>query len=126
MRALILFVLLVVPSLARAGYELPSHIDGCRTADGRFTITAEPVGKATNHGPNQWSFVWKDAKTKEMRTFPAQGVSGGQVHGQLFIAPDGETFALFNHVTLWYPGKSDMHGASKLWGMQSPERNDQR
>jgi hypothetical protein len=28
-------------------------------------------------------------------------------HGQLFIAPDGETSAMFNHVTLWYADKSD-------------------
>jgi gluconolactonase len=101
---------------ARAGYEPPCFIDGCRSANGRFVITAEPVGKIANHGPNQWNFVWKDTQTKETRTFPAKGVSKGQVFGQLYLAPDGETFALFNHVTLWYDGKSDMHGATKLWG----------
>jgi gluconolactonase len=101
---------------AWAGYEQPCFIDGCRSANGRFVITAEPDGKIANHGPNQWNFVWKDTQTKETRTFPAKGVSKGQVFGQLYLAPDGETFALFNHVTLWYDGKSDMHGATKLWG----------
>lgn len=116
MRLLPCFILLIIPALARAGYELPSHMDGCRSADGRFVIAAEPVGKATNHGPNKWQFVWTDSKEKKTVRLDAQGVSGGQVHGQLFIAPDGETFALFNHVTLWYSSKSDMHGATKLWG----------
>lgn len=124
MRTLTLLILLAFRSMACAGYELPSQIDGCRSVDGRFIITAEPIGKTTSHGPNQWSFVWKDTKTGETRTVPAQGVSGGQVHGQLFIAPDGETFALFNHVTLWYPGKSDMHGATKLWGDKAGSPRD--
>ncbi|MBM3829897.1 MAG: hypothetical protein FJ406_05105, partial [Verrucomicrobia bacterium] len=124
MRTLTLLILLAFRSMACAGYELPSQIDGCRSVDGRFLITAEPIGKTTSHGPNQWSFVWKDTKTGETRTVPAQGVSGGQVHGQLFIAPDGETFALFNHVTLWYPGKSDMHGATKLWGDKAGSPRD--
>lgn len=106
----------LAPGVVRAGYEMPCFIDGCQSVDGRFRITAEPVGKITNHGPNQWNFVWHDSKTNDTRKFPAKGVSGGQTHSQLFIAPDGETFALFNHVTLWYPGKSDMHGATQLWG----------
>jgi hypothetical protein len=101
---------------SQAGYEPPCFIDGCQSANGRFVITAEPVGKIANHGPNQWNFVWKDTQTKETLTFPAKGVSKGQLFGQLYLAPDGEMFALFNHVMLWYDGKSDMHGATKLWG----------
>lgn len=111
---ILLVSLAVAPLAARAGYEQPCHIDGCQSADGRFIITAEPVGKLTNHGPNQWRFIWKDTKEKKESAFPAKGVQGGQVHAQLFIAPDGETFALFNSVTLWTAGKSDMHGAAKL------------
>ena len=117
-RGLVLLGVLVLfpPTFLRAGYEQPCFIDGCQSSTGRFRITAEPVGKILNHGPNQWNFVWNDIKTGETRTFPAQGVSRGQAHGQLFIAPNGETFALFNHVSLWYADKSDMHGATKLWG----------
>ena len=29
--------------------------DGRQSSTGRFTITAEPVSKITNHGPNQWT-----------------------------------------------------------------------
>ncbi|MBL8796153.1 MAG: SMP-30/gluconolactonase/LRE family protein [Planctomycetia bacterium] len=114
---------LVPVASARAGYELPCHIDGCQSPDGRFVITAEPVGKLTNHGPNQWQFVWKDTKANKTEKFMARGVQGGQVHAQLFIAPDGETFALFNHVTLWTEGKSDMHGAGKLCDQPGKPRN---
>lgn len=52
-------LILALPSQARAGYELPSPIDGRRSVDGRFLITAEPIDKATNHAPNRWSFDWK-------------------------------------------------------------------
>ena len=116
MRTLTLLVILAVPALARAGYEPPCHIDGCRSADGRFVVTAEPVGKVTNHGPNKWQFVWTDTKEKKTQRFDAKEVPGGQVFGHLFVAPDGETFALWTHVVLWTDGKSDMHGANKLWG----------
>lgn len=116
-------VSLLVSAPARAGYEHPCHIDGCQSPDGRFVITAEPVGKLTNHGPNQWRFVWKDTKENKTDSFAARGVQGGQIHAQLFIAPDGETFALFNHVTLWTAGKSDMHGAAKLCDQPGKPKN---
>ena len=115
MRTLTLLVLLAGPALAHAGYEPPCHIDGCRSAEGRFVVTAEPVGKVTNHGPNKWQFVWTDTKEKKTQRFDAKEVPGGQVFGHLFVAPDGETFALWTHVVLWTEGKSDMHGANKLW-----------
>jgi hypothetical protein len=41
MRPLTVLVLLAVPGFARAGYEPPCHIDGCRSADGRFVVTAD-------------------------------------------------------------------------------------
>jgi sugar lactone lactonase YvrE len=109
-----------------AGYEPACFIDGAQSHDGRYVVTAESVGKIANHGPNQWKFIWKDTKVGETRTFPARSVSGGQVHAQLYVAPDGATFALFNHVTLWYPGKSDMHGAAKLWGEKAGVPQDVR
>jgi hypothetical protein len=109
-----LFTLLVFAGVAAAGYEAPSFIDGCRTADGRFVVTAEPVGKTATHGPNQWRFVWKDTKADKTITSDAKEVSAGQVYGHLFVAPDGETFALFQHVTLWAKEKSNGHGAAKL------------
>jgi hypothetical protein len=107
-------VLLLAGRWAHAGYEVPCYIDGGQSADGRYTVTTVPVGKITNHGPNHWQFVWHDARTDESRKFDAAEVQGGQIHAHLFVAPGGETFALFNHVTLWTEGKSDMHGAAKL------------
>jgi hypothetical protein len=99
---------------AFAGYEAPNFIDGGQSADGRFVVVAEPVGKLTNHGPNKWRFVWKDTKENKTITSDAKDVSAGQVYAQLFVAPDGETFALWNHVTLWASEKSGSHGAAKL------------
>lgn len=107
----------------QAGYEAPCHIDGCQSSDGRFVITAELIEKArTVHGPHQWRFVWKDTKTSETRTFPAQGVQGGQIYAHLFIAPDGATFALWNHVVLWTKDKSEMHGPKDIRpSLETPE-----
>lgn len=112
-----------------AGYEAPPHIDGCQSVDGRFAITAECTERAkTSHGPHKWDFVWRDTREDITKRYPAKGVQGGQVYAQLFIAPDGETFALFNHVTLWEPEKSHMHGPKDLPHHEDTEkwRNDHR
>ena len=96
-----------------AGYEMPSYIDGCRSMGGGFEITAKRTVKGkSSHGPHKWNYIWKNLKTGETKEFPAQGVQGGQIRGQLFIAPDGETFALWNHITMWWAEKSYMHAHS--------------
>ena len=101
------------PNLARAGYEAPSYIDGCRSADGRFEITARCIERGkTSHGPNKWVFVWKDLVEDKLVELPARGVQGGQTRGQLFIAPDGKTFAYWNHITMNWAEKSHMHASS--------------
>ena len=103
--------LALFPLLCRAGYEMPSYLDGCRSMGGRFEITARQTVKGkSSHGPNKWNYLWKDLKTGKTTEFPARSVQGGQVRGQLFIAPDGETFALWNHITMWWEEKSHMHG----------------
>lgn len=105
--------LLLVARTAHAGHETPSYIDGCQSVDGRFVITASLAKEATQktavHGPFDWQFTWKDTKTNTSRTFPAQGLQRAQIHAQLYIAPDGESFALFNHVTM-VCDQSHMHG----------------
>lgn len=99
----------------RAGYEQPAYIDGCQSIDGRYVITAEQTVRGkTVHGPHDWEFVWKDTATGETKRFPAQGIQGGQIYAQLFIAPDGETFALWNHITQYWPEKSHMHSHDVL------------
>jgi hypothetical protein len=119
---------------ASAGYNRPAYIDGCRSADGRFEIVAEAEVKGPSpHGPHEWEFVWKDNKTGATHRMPAQGIQGGVINAQLFIAPDGETFAIWNHMIQYWPTKSQMssghllppaHGARS--GSSSPSRaNDE-
>jgi sugar lactone lactonase YvrE len=121
-------VLLALPLFAAAGYAQPSFIDGCQSIDGRFVVTAAVVvdPKAGTRGgppkpnladgPLKWEFTWTDTRTGESKTYPAQGVQAGSISAQLFMAPDGETFALYNHVTVWSPGKSERLGAGVIRG----------
>ena len=110
-----ILVLLLIPSVVLAGYQAPPHIDGCQSADGRFVITAEllKTGKL-GHGPNEWRVIWKDTKKKIEQEITLEGLTKGQIFAQLFMAPDGETFAMFNHITLYSPGTSNMHGPKGL------------
>ena len=96
-----------------AGYEAPPYIDGCRSQNGRFQITAVATQRGkTSHGPNAWEFVWQDLEQGIINRFPAREIQGGQVYGQLYMAPDGETFAFWNHITMFWPEKSHMHASS--------------
>ena len=106
--------LLAFGTSAYAGYAADSYIDGCQSLDGRYVVTAELVEGKQLRGPFKWKFVWKDTKTGKTIESDAQGVQGGQVYAQLFLAPDGETFALFNHVIMWWPGESADHAHEKL------------
>jgi hypothetical protein len=105
----------VAPTAVHAGYEAPCYIDGCQSADGRFQITAVQTERGrTVHGPHRWEFVWIDTKTGQSRRYAAQGLQDGQIYAQLFLAPDGESFALWNGVTLFSRGQSHMHGPPDL------------
>jgi sugar lactone lactonase YvrE len=106
---------------AVAGYNRPSYIDGCRSANGRYEIVAEAkVRGATAHGPHEWEFIWKDTQTGATQRMPAQGVHGGLIYGQLFIAPDGETFALWNHIVQYWPVKSESQTHHALPAFEQP------
>ncbi len=73
-----LLLVLISSVTAYAGYEMPSYVDGCRSMDGRFEVTAKQTVKGkSSHGPNKWSYVWKDLKTGTTADFAAQGVQGG-------------------------------------------------
>lgn len=110
-----------VAQTASAGYNRPSYIDGCRSADGRFEIVAEATVRApTAHGPHAWEFIWKDTQTGATHRMPAQGVQGGLIYGQLFIAPDGETFALWNHIVQYWPVKSESQTHHALPAFEQP------
>jgi gluconolactonase len=117
-----LAAVLAASAVARAGHETPSYIDGCQSKDGRFVITAEPVADPAAgakggppkpnpvHGPLKWRFTWRDTQSGKSHSFEPQGLSAGSIYAQLFMAPDGETFALFNPLKFHTSGKSDMHG----------------
>ena len=108
-------LLLLASAAARAGYEQPCFIDGGQSADGRFVVTAQQTVKGkTVHGPHEWTFTWKDTQQDNSVTFPAQGIQKGQIYAHLFVAPDGATFALWNHVTLFWAENSFMHASQKL------------
>lgn len=111
--ATLIFAALLAGGPLWAGYEQPSYIDGCRSQNGRYEVTAELLEKGkTSHGPHRWQFVWKDLQENRHVTLPATGVQGGQIYAQLFIAPNGETFALWNHQTMYWAEKSHMHASS--------------
>ena len=101
------------PVATYGGYEQPSYLDGCRSSNGRYEITAKLVARGkTSHGPNRWHYVWKDLQDGITSEFEALGIQSGQIRGQLFIAPDGETFAFWNHITMFWKEKSHMHASS--------------
>jgi sugar lactone lactonase YvrE len=106
--ALLAFAIAWFAQTASAGANRPSYIDGCRSVNGRYEIVAEAksLGPTTN-GPHTWDFIWKDTQTGATHRMPAQGIQGGLIFGQLFISPDGETFALWNHIVQYWPDKSE-------------------
>lgn len=128
-----LLTLFLTASLSFAGYSQPSYIDGGQSMDGRYIVTASQVidpkagtkgGPAKPNpasGPFEWEFTWKDTKSNISKTFPAKGVQKGQIYAHLFVAPDGETFALFNGIILWEgTGKSDDHGTKVITDPANP------
>jgi hypothetical protein len=102
MRAVLLTVLLTVPALA--GHSRPPYCDGGQSVDGRFVVTTElkttpAVGKTP--ATQEWSFTWRDTHTQQTHTGKLVGLGGldavfDPTHAHLFVAPDGETFAVWN------------------------------
>jgi len=113
MRTLIALLISAAPLCA--GGSAPNYIDGCQSADGRYTVTAAQTATGSTHnGPHKWAFTWKDNTKGETRTFEAKGLQGGQIYAHLFVPPGGETFALWNNVVLWTEDKSNDHASHTL------------
>ncbi|MDX1946395.1 MAG: SMP-30/gluconolactonase/LRE family protein [Pirellulaceae bacterium] len=98
--------LLLLPSLVWAGHSRFPYFDGGQSADGRFVVTAERVelpsaGKRQPTG-YEWRFTWRDKQTGETRSGLLVGLTSGTdavfdpVHAHTFVAPDGESFAVWN------------------------------
>ena len=92
-------VFLAGPALA--GHTRPAYVDGSQSIDGRFVVTAKYVpsdSKTKSYG--NWEFTWKDTKLDKTLTGKLQGIMGvghfDVTYAHIFVAPDGETFAVWN------------------------------
>jgi hypothetical protein len=102
MRALLTcLALFALASSVEAGHTRPAYVDGCQSMDGRYVVTAEyvpPTEKGRAVGG--WKYTWKDTKTGKSLTGKLQGLRGVDhftvTYAHMFMAPDGETFAVFN------------------------------
>lgn len=93
---LVLFLFLL-ESTSFAGRSRQDYVDGCQSKDGRFIVTAELVGaNPKNPKAGQWKFHWKDTKTNEMQTGDLLGLPPVGAFAHIFVAPEGETFAVWN------------------------------
>lgn len=104
-----------------AGHTRPAYVDGCQSMDGRFVVTAKYVpseSKKKSYG--EWEFTWKDTKLNTTLTGKLQGIMGvghfDVTYAHIFVAPDGETFAVWNGGSFASPApKGDNKGdISKL------------
>jgi hypothetical protein len=88
-----------------AGHSRHPYVDGGQSADGRYVVVAElveepPVGKKPSEC--HWKFTWKDTKTNTTQSGRLVGLRNGKssvfepVHAHIFVAPGGETFAVWN------------------------------
>lgn len=91
-----------------AGHTRPGYVDGSRSADGRYVVTAEP--KKRSDGKDGWEFTWKDTKTDNAHKGWLVGLPQGLDHfkvayAHIFVPPGGETFAVFQTAN-WAEGGS--------------------
>ncbi|MCE9531359.1 MAG: hypothetical protein K8T89_09605 [Planctomycetes bacterium] len=98
---MVLMGLVMIAGTASAGHTRAAYVDGCQSVDGRFVVTARYVpseSKAKSYG--EWEFTWKDTKLDKTLTGKLQGIMGvghfDVTYAHIFVAPDGETFAVWN------------------------------
>jgi hypothetical protein len=105
-RILAVGCLFVFASALGAGpHEGGCYVDPCQSIDGRFVVAATLIEGKKGPGnamiDHEWRFAWKDTKSGETHEGTLVGLRSGvgfghQVHGHIFVAPDGETFAVWN------------------------------
>lgn len=92
-------------NFASAGHSRHPYFDGGQSADGRFVVTAELVtvpGRDSKPVASHWQYMWKDTRTGETHSGKLAGLGFGAsavfdpLHAHTFIAPNGETFAIWN------------------------------
>jgi len=87
-----------------AGHSRHSYVDGGRSMDGRYVVSPKLVmGEKPKKGPTpyHWTFTWRDTKTGDQHSGRLEGLRSGSsnvfdpVGSHIFVAPDGQTFALW-------------------------------
>lgn len=107
--ALLAIVFILHPSSlippAQAGHSRHPYLDGGQSADGRHVVTAELVEESAGGkkpAAFHWKYTWKDTKSGLTHTGKLEGLRSGKsgvfepVHAHVFVAPGGETFAVWN------------------------------
>jgi len=90
---------------AIAGHSRHPYFDGGQSVDGRYVVTAELVTVPDRDGErvaSHWQYMWKDTRTGETHSGKLAGLEFGAsavfdpLHAHTFVAPNGETFAIWN------------------------------
>jgi hypothetical protein len=107
MRAILaLTIMLLFNDPAQAGRSRQEYVDGCQSVDGRYVVTAELVGgDPKDPKAGKWTFRWTDTKTKQTHAGDLVGLPPVGPFAHMFLAPDGETFAVWNPFT-FCPGST--------------------
>lgn len=106
---------IVIGNEASAGHSRHSYVDGGQSMNGRFVVVPRLVtGEKPKKGPApyHWEYEWKDTETGQTISGKLEGLRSGSsnvfdpVGSHIFVAPDGETFALWTpQVTMQAPTK---------------------
>lgn len=98
-------VALLAAGLALGGHTRQGYVDGGQSVGGRYVVT--PVAPKDEKKPGPWRYVWKDTKTGKTHEGALVGIPYGLDHfrvaySHVFVAPDGETFAVWQPAS-WSP-----------------------
>lgn len=104
--SLIVVLAILAPAACRAGHSRFPYVDGGQSQDGRFVVAAKliehPAQGKKQPATHEWEYTWLDLQTKQELRGKLQGLRSGQngvfepVHAHIFVAPGGETFAVWN------------------------------
>lgn len=103
---LVVAIALFAPLACWAGHSRHPYLDGGQSQDGRYVVTAKliqhrPEGKRQPPA-HTWEYLWQDRRTNRELRGELVALRSGQssvfepVHAHIFVAPDGETFAVWN------------------------------
>ncbi|SVA04400.1 uncharacterized protein METZ01_LOCUS57254, partial [marine metagenome] len=88
-----------------AGHSRHGYFDGSQSMDGRYTVSPRRIDTKDKNDrltDYHWVYTWTDTKTGKTIEGKLQGIRSGSsnvfdpVNAHIFVAPDGETFAVWN------------------------------